>query len=240
MKEPRIPKPGEIYKHFKDKHYQIITIATHSENRELMVVYQALYGDFKTYVRPLEMFISEVDHMKYPDVTQKYRFELQSSFEDILYGNEKRIEESVKLEKLSEVEKVAVEAAKDKAKSDLETTLDQAKQNFNQLGVDGNKAVQEAVPVDNSQDVDPASQNHIEAETDGNVNSILMEFLDQTSYSKKLEVLLFHKKHMNDRLVNDMAVALDIAVDEGPLETRIQGLINCLSAMSRFEHRRLR
>ncbi len=201
MENQRIPRPGEIYKHFKNKLYQIITVAKHTETGEQMVVYQALYQDYKTYVRPLTMFISEVDHEKYPEVIQKYRFE-RWEYQDTKEDN--TVIKEVPLSLQEEVSEASEEA----------------------LEVNAQLNKSESVDDQNSDE--------------GTVNSVILEFLDATSYTKKLDILTSNRKHLTDRLINDMAASLDCTIDDGTLEDKIRELINCLQAMIRFEDRRLR
>lgn len=70
-------KINGIYRHFKGDYYLLTDVATHSETKEKYVVYRGLYGNNELYIRPFDMFFSEVDKEKYPEVKQQYRFELQ-------------------------------------------------------------------------------------------------------------------------------------------------------------------
>ena len=188
----RIPKTGEFYRHFKNKLYQIVAVAEHSEDGQQLVIYQALYGDFKVYARPLEMFVSEVDHEKYPEVTQKYRFE--------------RVELApVAKNETSPVVRQVEEAA-------LCTLV--------------KDAVQEVTA--------PASVDG-ECPEPG-----LLEFLDERDWDMKYNILVSLRDKMTDKLVDDLAVALDVVIPEGPLDKRYEQLKICFRTRQKYENQHLR
>lgn len=180
----RIPKAQEIYRHFKGKLYQIVTVAEHTETAEQMVVYQAMYGDFKIYTRPLEMFCSKVDKIKYPDVKQEYRFELQGT----CGGDAQKAEAYVQQESNASGSTEAFVALKNET--------------------------EEAEP-----ELDPG----------------LLEFLDADTYTERLNILTGMHHRITDELLTTMAIACDVEVEEGDLESRYQSLKNCLLTLDKYE-----
>ena len=96
-------KVGSIYKHFKNKYYIILDIVNDCENDNKIVVYKALYDEYKVWVRDYDDFISEVDHIKYPDVLQKYRFEEIETIKELEdYINNYHNELNIKISNLTD------------------------------------------------------------------------------------------------------------------------------------------
>ena len=66
-----------IYRHFKGDYYLVEDVAKDAETQEEIVIYRKLYEDCALWIRPITDFLGEVDHNKYSQITQKYKFELQ-------------------------------------------------------------------------------------------------------------------------------------------------------------------
>ena len=218
-----IPKPHEIYKHFKGNLYQIVTIAQHSETGEQLVIYQAMYGDFKIYARPLAMFTSEVDKVKYPEVQQRFRFELQGADAD------RQIRETDEVNGgQTTTQAVPTATARDAATWTVPTATAQ-------------DAATQAEPTTSvaTQSVPPAA--HIEfAEEEPTLDPLVLEFLDADSYEQKLNILAGLHHRITDEMITTMAIACDIEVNDGETEERYEELKNCLLTMEKFECNRLR
>ncbi len=95
-----IPKANEVYRHFKGNMYQIVTLAQHSETDEELVIYQALYGEGKTYARPLVSFMEKLSKEKYPEAPQEFRFEKVEAKESVDPGVMKFLDAETYGEKL--------------------------------------------------------------------------------------------------------------------------------------------
>lgn len=213
-----IPKPHEIYKHFKGNLYQVVTIAEHSETGEQLVIYQALYGDFKTYARPLAMFTGEVDRQRYPEVTQRFRFELQGTDAD---------------RQIRETEAAGVEHS-----VSTQTTVTASQPAAAQATpiVAQNIAVQATAtaaqttiaPVSPAEDEEPV------------LDPLVLEFLDADSYEEKLNILAGLHHRITNEMITTMAISCDIEVNDGEPEERYEELKNCLLTMEKFECNRLR
>ena len=215
--------PQEIYRHFKGKLYQIITLATHSETGETLVIYQALYGDYKVYARELSMFLSEVDREKYPNCTQKRRFELVDPAQ---LGRE-----ADEANGSSEAGKpnVSREAGEPNGSSEA------GKPNVSREAGKGSENA--GKPADREV---RAEQGKEEATEIPGLDPALAEFLDAKTYEDKLRILVAVHHRITQDMITTMAVACDVEVEDGDLEERYAQLKSCLVTMEKFECNRLR
>lgn len=193
------PKPFEVYRHFKGNMYQILTIAADSETGKPCVVYQALYGEYKVYVRDLAMFLSETDSTKYPEASQVYRFEKVTP----------QAEGGIQAEMAQELPKEEVK-------------------------VQGEVAMQsEAAPQPETE-----TQPEAEAAPQQELDPGVLEYLDAESVDARLNILASLHHRITDEMINTLAVATDVEINEGPVEVRYQELKNCLQMKQKFEKQR--
>ncbi len=250
-----IPIPQEIYRHFKGNLYQIVTVAQHSETGEEMVVYQALYGDFKTYVRPLAMFMEKTDRIKYPEAGQEYRFERidkvgmpQKAAEGNTDAGTERKGETAGIEPERKADREAGDGNREEKITGRngnreERITEKSGNREERIAEQGGNSVggttEESGNREGQTDDNGSGQEQPE---DGivNIDPMVIEFLDASSYEERLNILSGLHHRITDDMINIMSIALDIEVKPGDIETRYAEFRSCLILMERFECSRLR
>ena len=208
------PLPEEFYRHFKGKLYQIKCIALHSETGEPMVIYQAMYGTYKIYARPLAMFMEEVDHVKYPDVTQKYRFE--------------------KVELVDAQEKSCVSQGVEISENQKRVEV-----SYNSQGTETLGKSQGVETLGTLKEVETLSATEATDPSEIPLDPKILEFLDARTYDEKLTILSSIHHRLTDDMIDIMSTATDIEVKPGSIEERYEEFKSCLITMQHFECNRL-
>ena len=206
----QIPQAGEIYQHFKGKLYRIVTLATHTETGEQLVIYQALYGEFQVFARPLSMFLEKVDAKKYPDAAGKDRFMRIPMAEAAV----------PRPAAMSSENPVEPQSAAAPSENPVEPQP---------------AAMSSENPVE-SQSAAASSESPVEPQPDPG----LLAFLDADSYEEKLEVFASLEGRVDLHMLNAIAASLDLELSEGSLEEQYDTLKNCLMTLERYECNRLR
>lgn len=205
-----IPKAQEIYKHFKGNLYQIVAVATHTETEEQLVIYQAMYGDFKIYARPLPMFVGKVDKEKYPQATQEYRFELLGHVGECL-ENAGNVEAIVEQSADIPVEKTAIFEEKE-----------------------------EPQPFKIQEPQMEVETTGVSAWEEPQIDPMVLAFLDAQTHQERLNILASLHHRITDSMLLTMAIASDIELSEGTTQEKYDELRSCLLTLDRYEIQRLK
>lgn len=221
------PVPQEIYRHFKGNLYQIITVAEHSETGEELVIYQALYGSFKVYARPLTSFMERTDKEKYPDAGQEYRFELVKGKGTPQEGYAGDGENANRAAKAPDPDRRRME------NEEPQRTEGPQKSKESQRSEEPHR-------IGEPQNSEELQRSEEQDSGEVNLDPLVIEFLDASSYEQRLNILsaLHHK--ITDDMINIMSIALDIEVKPGDVEERYAEFRSCLALMEKYECNRLR
>lgn len=228
------PKELQIYRHFKGALYQIVAIAIHTETTDKLVIYRSLSNPERVFARPLEMFLSEVNHKKYPDVKAKYRFTL--------------LEEVEEPEKDSIIDKAETvkDSIIDKAESVKETIVGKIET------IKGN-ILENTVKADETENFEKEKKVYeecLETESDDNrkyrddgtlvLDPIVEKILDSKEYTDKIEAFELLRGKCTEDMLATLAMSLDIQLSGETIEEKYADVLRCLRMHQKYETNRLR
>lgn len=233
------PKPLEKYRHFKGNCYQIICIAADSETGEDYVIYQGLYAPYKIYSRKLDMFMEAVDKEKYPNATQKYRFELLDEEGFVVDRNklvniaeDKTDDKTENNESNQSVNKEIVSEEKLEEKSSDNTNNKNTNSEESQSSIEEVESDFDRLARRDPKKAEEIKRRRAEA---AKINPILAEFFNAQTDDDQLLVIMKHKDEITEDILLPMELSLDMAPGEGRLSDRILAVKNCLELRKRYE-----
>ena len=212
----RKPIIGGLYRHFKANVYQVKLIAKDSTTTEDIVVYQAMYPPYTYWTRTLKEFVDIVDHKKYPEIRQQYRFERISADE---------VSSVAKCQRSEDIIPFQTENANISGKeyhSEESTKVD------DQMFL---RALTSGRPADYLKD--KMSEEEIASRG-------LLQILDAQTFREKRQLLIGLRPYLNRIMIENIAVALDIVLEDGSEEEQVDSILRCLQTQEHYEGGRLR
>lgn len=230
----RIPKPGEFYRHFQGKLYQIITVAEHAQTGEMLVICQLLSGCYPVYAEPVSAFSAMVDRERYPQAGQQYCFELADiALENKAENHEKR-PSAVRSTSKREIPYVPEDGYLDE-ESDMEDG-DVFGDSFEEVVFDDD--FEEDMPgfAENV----PAVERKSPAVGKDTPAQWLERFLDAEGYEKQLEVLNQMRGKVGMKELGSICMVLDVPLTAKDEDSQISMIMRHLETRMRYDGRRLR
>lgn len=214
----RTPRPNEIYQHFKGNLYRVVTLAKHADTGQMLVIYQALYGSFEVFARPLADFTGKVDREKYPDAAAEYRFTLLPQI----------------VGQASEADRLEMRQEPDTAQPQSSGAENPEAGNRRPTEPDSTPVQEQTAPTKGT-DMQPQDEQEEPA-----LDPMLLAFLDADTYEEKLAIFTDMSGRVTDDMLTTMAVSMDIDLKEGELMDRYEELKNCIIMREKYECNRLR
>ena len=214
----RTPRPNEIYQHFKGNLYRVVTLAKHADTGQMLVIYQALYGSFEVFARPLADFTGKVDRAKYPDAAAEYRFTLLPQI----------------VGQASEADRLEMRQEPDTAQPQSSGAENPEAGNRRPTEPDSTPVQEQTAPTKGT-DMQPQDEQEEPA-----LDPMLLAFLDADTYEEKLAIFTDMSGRVTDDMLTTMAVSMDIDLKEGELMDRYEELKNCIIMREKYECNRLR
>lgn len=222
------PVEGQIYKHFKGSLYRIVTIAVHTETSDKLVVYQSVEKPERVFARPLDMFMSEVDRLRYPLVKAKYRFTLL-----VEATEEEECEPEVEEPDIDSEALTAAEMTEETSESESKNI--EEKSSLSDVTED-NESDTTDVKAEATEDDNATFKENGELVLDPYVEAVL----DEKEFSKKIENFEFLRGKCTEDMLVTIAISLDIQLMEGTVEEKYAQILKTLRMHEKYESSRLR